>query len=293
MVSLTRAGLAVGCVAVATVSAGRPAFLSSAPLQAMRARENHTARDGKIQLTPEDAGVVRKHGITVAPGFPLIGDSEPFGFFDPLGLSAGKNPEQVAKLREAELKHCRIAMLAVLGWFSVVNNFYFFYGGELGTDPIEAWQKVNLAGKAQILLFIGLLEWFTIAIKEYQKTTPGRLCIPGDYFGAYGWLVDETQTRYGENLDSFNKYDWEVEEFGRGNALQFLTVDEWVDYQTQELNNGRLAMVAIAGLFIQDVLFKQPGDLIFKPYFDTTVQFFNDLISDTHTAEGMINAGLL
>ena len=45
----------------------------------------------------------------------LPGASAPFGFFDPLGLSAGKEESVIRRWRESELKHGRLAMLGALG----------------------------------------------------------------------------------------------------------------------------------------------------------------------------------
>ena len=38
-----------------------------------------------------------------------------------------------------------------------------------------------------------------------------------------------------------------------------------MDYQLKELNNGRLAMFAIMGFWIQDLLFGSAADMLFKP----------------------------
>lgn len=44
------------------------------------------------------------------------GRSAPFGDgFDPLGLSKNRSVKELKKWRESELKHGRVAMLAVLG----------------------------------------------------------------------------------------------------------------------------------------------------------------------------------
>ena len=45
----------------------------------------------------------------------MVGSLPPVGFFDPLNLSEGKSDVEMKKIREAELKHGRVAMLAFLG----------------------------------------------------------------------------------------------------------------------------------------------------------------------------------
>ena len=57
-----------------------------------------------------------------------IGALPPVGFFDPLGLSQGKSDAEMKKIREAELKHGRLAMLASLG-FLVAESFNPLFDG--------------------------------------------------------------------------------------------------------------------------------------------------------------------
>lgn len=48
-----------------------------------------------------------------------VGVSAPLGFFDPFGFSKKASPETMAKYRDSELKHGRVAMIAVLGVLAV------------------------------------------------------------------------------------------------------------------------------------------------------------------------------
>lgn len=51
----------------------------------------------------------------------MVGASAPLGFFDPLGL-AKCSQETLNNYREAELKHGRTAMLAVVGFLTQVRD---------------------------------------------------------------------------------------------------------------------------------------------------------------------------
>jgi hypothetical protein len=67
-------------------------------------------------------------------------------------------------------------------------------------------------------------------LAEKIKARPGY--VPGDILGASYWV---------DNSD-----------------------EGWVAYQNKEITNGRLAMLAFAGIWTQDVLYGNYGDLIFK-----------------------------
>lgn len=138
-----------------------------------------------------------------------VGVSAPLGFFDPLGFSKGADPATMAKYREAELKHGRVAMLAVFGVLTA-ERFHPFYNGKLSGDPLKAFMETPPIGFVQIIAFIGLLEY------TFAEAAKGKGYAPGDYYGIGARIPDENDKA-------------------------------WVGFQTRELNNGRLAMFGILG----------------------------------------------
>lgn len=58
---------------------------------------------------------------------------QPTGFFDPLGLSRNIDQQTFEDYRAAELKHGRVAMLAVLGY---VVPEVFRFPGEIGKSSL-------------------------------------------------------------------------------------------------------------------------------------------------------------
>ncbi|KAJ1429338.1 chlorophyll a/b-binding protein domain-containing protein [Ochromonadaceae sp. CCMP2298] len=138
----------------------------------------------------------------------LAGSSAPLGFFDPLGFSK-TDAATIAKYRDSELKHGRVAMLAVLGWLTQ-EKFHPLYDGKLSGNPLKAFSEVPPLGFVQIVIFIGLLEY------TFAAAAKGKGYIPGDFYGISARIA--------------NKDD-----------------KAWVGFQTRELNNGRLAMFGILG----------------------------------------------
>lgn len=85
----------------------------------------------------------------------------PLGFWDPLGLCTSQ--EKFDKFREVELKHGRVAMLAVLGY--VIPEFFRFnyeISPGLNTQDvpngIEALYTIAPAGIIQIIFLIGFVD---------------------------------------------------------------------------------------------------------------------------------------
>merc|ERR1719198_104562 len=147
---------------------------------------------------------------SLGPKGALVGDVG----FDPLGFT---EIFPLAWLREAELKHCRVSMLALVGF--IFTDFYTLPGFEYTT--LEAHDACVASGAmSQILLWVGLLE-FISAIKIDQMLR-GSGSAAGDYgFDPLGFSTDPAKL---------------------------------AELQEKELANGRLAMFAFGGFVTQAVL---------------------------------------
>jgi hypothetical protein len=109
--------------------------------------------------------------------------------FDPLGLSELGSDETISWFRHSEIKHGRIAMAAFVGW--CVAGAGLRLPGELApglsfsdipSKGLEAWDAIPGWGKAQFLLFAGLIEFqdelfFSRRGTHYMRGgTPGKVC---------------------------------------------------------------------------------------------------------------------
>jgi len=166
-------------------------------------------------------------------------DPNGLGYFDPAGFTIGKTEKQVLAYREAELKHGRIAMMAALG-FVVQEKFHPLFGGEVDTPSAYAllddriWDKAPVAVLAAILTTIFLLEAVSsLSVFANQGRGLPDDYTPGDVFKPLGGTFDPL------GLAPSDPVEFEV-------------------MQTKELNNGRLAMLAILGMFLQEVKTGQP-----------------------------------
>lgn len=138
--------------------------------------------------------------------------------FDPLGFS---NWIDVKWLREAELKHGRICMLATLGF--VASEFVQLPGDIHQVSAVAAHDVAVKSGSlTQILLWVHFAE--IIGTKAVIEMFEGSGREPG-YFA----------------FDPLNFSN------GKSDAKK-------ADYALKELQNGRLAMLAFSGIVTQAVL---------------------------------------
>ncbi|GAX21830.1 light-harvesting complex I chlorophyll a/b binding protein 1 [Fistulifera solaris] len=139
--------------------------------------------------------------------------------FDPLGFS---NYFPMDYLREAELKHCRIAMLAIVGFITTDVGVVLHPLGK-GLSSVAAHDVlVDQKVMGNALIWIVLAEIVSyIGVSEMLQGS-GRA--PGDFNFGTKYLEGKTEAQI--------------------NKLKY-----------QELKNGRLAMMAFSGAVTQAVLY--------------------------------------
>ena len=89
------------------------------------------------------------------------------------------------------------------------------------------------------------------------KKRPGYK--PGDVLGAAEW-VDDTDEGW---------VDYQTKEVRRRHTharTDIHTLTQTTSLFCMQLQNGRLAMIAISGIFVQDLLFGKYGDAVFGPF---------------------------
>jgi light-harvesting complex I chlorophyll a/b binding protein 1 len=99
-------------------------------------------------------------------GVKIPGELPPVGYFDPLGLSNLASVDELKKWRESEVKHGRIAMLAVVGTF-VSEIFHPLFGGKIEGPAIFHFQEIENIFQPfwyLILFAVGLVESYNISI---------------------------------------------------------------------------------------------------------------------------------
>jgi len=145
------------------------------------------------------------------------GAGAPLGFFDPLGFTKTGDREGFRILREAELKHGRVAMVAITGL--IMQHFVHLdvpaTKSYVSTAPTSLgawaifWGPVGFFALTGILFFTGIMElvvWIPQSGRE-----------PGNYGDPLG-------------LNMYNE-----------------------DMRNKELSNGRFAMICIAGIFAAEM----------------------------------------
>lgn len=188
------------------------------------------------------------NGWTAAPekfcaGLP--GAIAPFGNFDPLGFTNDLPVQEVKRFREAEVTHGRVAMLATVGYL-VAENFHPLFNGAI-TGPANT----HLAQVQATAPFFFAFLTATIAISEFSRANTGwempkeAMIKNMDVEGAT-WLSKLN--------DGYYPGDIGFDPLG----LKPTDAKEFATMQEKELSNGRLAMLAAAGMIVQEQITHNP-----------------------------------
>jgi len=178
------------------------------------------------------------------------------GFWDPLNLSGGEfwgdsNAATIGFLREAEIKHSRVAMAAFVGYIVHANDIKFpwklagGYEAPSGVSPQALWDSIPEVAKWQIILTIGFFEFWRE--NSYILSSEGEAHYmrggkPG-YFPTFSQLPHPVPFNSLYDPFGFSK-NASPEKKAKGLLI--------------EINNGRLAMFGIMGFLAEA---KVPGSV--------------------------------
>lgn len=172
------------------------------------------------------------------------GQTAPTGFFDPLALSADLDEGRILFYREAELKHGRVCMVASLG-FLVAENFHPLFGGNIDVPSYIAFQATPL-------------QTFWIAVAAAVALPEVLFSIPTFDAPADDGAYKDRSTFAMKSGRVPGDLGYDPLGLKPKDAAGFLAM------QNKELNNGRLAMIGIAGMIAQELVTGQKIDLNFR-----------------------------
>jgi hypothetical protein len=157
----------------------------------------------------------------------LPGVTEPLGFFDPAGFCTDCSEGKLCFYREVELKHGRVGMLAALG-FLVGENFHPLFGGDIDVPAYLAFQQTPLETFWPAVVA-------AVAIPEIYSVFTFNQPVAG----SERWTMQTDRDPGDLQFDPLGLAPEDPEEFK--------------ELRTKELNNGRLGMIAAAGMIAQEL----------------------------------------
>merc|ERR1712176_13864 len=169
----------------------------------------------------------------------LPGALAPLGEFDPLGYTKDLPVQEIKRYREAEVMHGRVAMLATVGYL-VQENFHPFLGK---VDVVAANTHLTQVLNFEPILFNIFAT--LIAVAELYRAVNGwefplKALEKNAKLEVRTWLTKLNDDYYPGDLgfDPLN--------------LKPNSAEAFAEMQTKELQNGRLAMIAVMGMMVQE-----------------------------------------
>jgi len=187
--------------------------------------------DSVILPTPAKpvAPVVKINGWAAdssKPCFGLPGAISPLGYFDPAGFCGGDaSLDTVKRIREAEVMHGRVAMMATVGYF-------------IGENTPTPWGVTGIANNQLAQVPGTVLFPFFLAINLCEAFRANK-----------GWVEPGLGPLF-TLRENYYPGDLGFDPLG----LKPTNAADFADRQARELSNGRLAMLAAAGMCVQELV---------------------------------------
>lgn len=173
---------------------------------------------------------------------PVLGVTPPLGLWDPLGLWKDEDKDTQTRFRKAEIKHARLAMLASVG---VLGQEALLPGHPPALSALLKMGEEHSAATAAM----------TSAMSSLSPLLPIAVAfLPGVIYEVYFNLVKagrEERSVLGQKEEALTRIlrqespDFEEERE---------TKRQEVALGNKELNNGRLAMMAVVGMLAQELV---------------------------------------
>lgn len=174
--------------------------------------------------TPDNA----MNGWSADPYLPCYGlPGAPYSFMDPLNFTRNTSLNTVKRLREAEVMHGRVAMMATVGYLVGESTPTIKYGMDVH-HTIANNQLAEMSTSLLLPLFL------TINFAEAFRASKG-------------WVAPEKGALF-TLRENYYPGDLGFDPLG----LKPTDAKDFVNMQNGELNNGRLAMIAAAGMCVQE-----------------------------------------
>lgn len=213
------AGAALGAASAGSRRAAAVPCLVAATLGAAAAVLGKLGRRPPQRGAPQSA---RRQRVALAAFENELGVQDPVGFWDPAGLADDGDVMKFRRRRSVEIKHGRLSMLATMGYITpeILGKLPGYISPSENLkfadipNGLAAILKVPAFGWVQIIAWTAFVE-MSAGFEDYKSGTPGD-------------------------------YEWKI-----------LTSSDPSTKQRKlnvEIANGRLAMVAIVGMFFQDGL---------------------------------------
>ena len=221
---------------------GAAAFAPIAPFAATSALKAEAVEEPAAPAYPTVNGWTADPNAFCA-GLP--GNLAPVGDFDPAGFLDGKSVAEIKMLREAEVTHGRVSMLATVGFLVQETGFHPLFnldGKGIGPAILHLTEV-----RTQAPVFFEILT-LIIGAAEIKRALSGWTAPKKTWTAINSDLPDDSP--WSRLNDDYYPGDVGFDPAG----LKPTDAKEFADIATKELQNGRVAMIAVAGFVAQELV---------------------------------------